>query len=186
MPAADLSYQRPAPGDADFKSWNPGRCPQGSTQPLALGRVTSSAPGNIVRRSCFRILLMSCAVWSTGVHRCTLLPRAVVTHLVTQRQDASAMQCSPAASPITSQDVPSSRMAPPSGECARPRIDHRPQSPRSLTHLPLLATPAKVPAGVLNTLAAGQGHCSQRTGHGTRPGWRPGRPAQPRSWRVTW
>jgi hypothetical protein len=37
-------------------------------------------------------------------------------------------------------------MAPPSGECARPRIDHRPQSPLSLMHLLLLATPAKVPA----------------------------------------
>jgi hypothetical protein len=61
------------------------------------------------------------------------------------------MQYSPAASSITSQDVASSRMAPPPGECARPRIDHRPQSPLSLMHLLLLATPAKVPAGHLRS-----------------------------------
>src|SRR6516162_7591192 len=49
-----------------------------------------------------------------------------------------------AAAPVTSQDVPSSRMAPPSSECARPRVDYRPQSSLSLMHLRLLAAPATV------------------------------------------
>jgi hypothetical protein len=45
--------------------------------------VTSSVPGKVIRRACFRILLLSCDVWSADVHECMLLSRAVVTRLVT-------------------------------------------------------------------------------------------------------
>ena len=46
--------------------------------------VTSSVSGNAVFRPGFRILVMSCDVWSADVHRRTSLWGAVVTQLVTQ------------------------------------------------------------------------------------------------------
>ena len=45
--------------------------------------VTSSVSGNGIDRSCFRILLMSCGVWSADVHGRMSLSRTVVTRLVT-------------------------------------------------------------------------------------------------------
>ena len=38
---------------------------------------------NVVRRVCFRILFLSCVVWSADVHGRMPLSRAVVTRLVT-------------------------------------------------------------------------------------------------------
>lgn len=46
-------------------------------------RVTSSVSGNVVGCSCFRILFMSCDVWSAHVHGRMPPSRAVVTRLVT-------------------------------------------------------------------------------------------------------
>jgi len=44
---------------------------------------TSSVSGNVVGCSCFRILLMTCCVWSADVHG-RMPPAAVVTQLVTR------------------------------------------------------------------------------------------------------
>ena len=41
------------------------------------------ASGNVVRRACFRILFLSCDVWSADVHGTMSLSRAIVTRSVT-------------------------------------------------------------------------------------------------------
>ena len=48
----------------------------------------ASVSGNVIGRSCFRILLMSCDAWSADVHRRTPPSRAVVTQLVTRSRDS--------------------------------------------------------------------------------------------------
>ena len=45
--------------------------------------MTSSVSGNFVDRACFRILILSCGVWSAKVHWRMSLSRVVVTQLVT-------------------------------------------------------------------------------------------------------
>ena len=53
--------------------------------------VTSSVSGNVVGRSCFRILGLSCGVWSADVHGRMSLSRAVVTYLVTRLRMVSGV-----------------------------------------------------------------------------------------------
>jgi hypothetical protein len=45
--------------------------------------MTSSVSGNVIECSCFRILAVSCGVWSADVHGRMPQSRAVVTRLVT-------------------------------------------------------------------------------------------------------
>ena len=48
-----------------------------------LEPLISSVSGNDIGRSCFRILTLSCDVWSADVRGCTPPSKAVVTRLVT-------------------------------------------------------------------------------------------------------
>ncbi len=58
------------------------------SQPLlSVCEPTSSVSGNAIGRSCFRILAVSCGVWSADVHGSMPPSRTVVTQLVTRSRD---------------------------------------------------------------------------------------------------